>query len=251
MTDKTAIISDIHSNLEALRAVLEDIEARNCSEIICLGDVVGYGPDPRACVKKAMEFSHTLLGNHEEATLFVPAWFNEKAKIAVEWTRLQISEGDDGISSSDLWNFLGDLKTTARRGDVLFVHGSPRKPTMEYIREMDARFDHEKMDEIFSMIDRLCFVGHSHLPGIFTPNYRFLRPSKIGGAVRLGDDKAVINVGSVGQPRDGDPRACYVTVEGEVIRWHRVEYDTEMTAAKILRASGLPDSNGDRLRDGR
>jgi diadenosine tetraphosphatase ApaH/serine/threonine PP2A family protein phosphatase len=89
------------------------------------------------------------------------------------------------------------------------------------------------------------------VPGIFTPNYRFLSPTKIGGAVRLGKDKTVINVGSVGQPRDGDWRACYVTVEDEVVRWHRVEYEVDMTVAKILRASGLPDSSAERLRNGR
>lgn len=251
MAGRTAIISDIHSNLEALRAVLEDIDKRECSEIICLGDIVGYGPDPRACVKIAMKFSHNLLGNHEEAALFVPAWFNEKARRAVEWTREQLSGNeDDGIPSADLWNFLGDLKSTARRDDVLFVHGSPRKPTTEYIRTLDVRYDREKMDEIFSMVEHLCFVGHSHVPGVFTPNHRFLSPSKIGGAVRLGKDKAVINVGAVGQPRDGDPRACYATLESDVLRWHRVEYDIDMTAAKILRATGLPDGSGERLRRG-
>jgi diadenosine tetraphosphatase ApaH/serine/threonine PP2A family protein phosphatase len=194
-------------------------------------------------------FTFCLLGNHEEAALFVPAWFNPRAKRAVEWTRDQINSSEE--SSAALWNYLGDLKQVARDEDLLFVHGSPRKPTTEYIRVMDTRYDREKMDEIFAMIRRICFVGHSHVPGVFTPNYRFLKPGNIGDAVRLGKDKVVINVGSVGQPRDGDVRACYVTLEKNVVRWHRVEYDLEATVAKIRAIDGLPDINAERLQQGR
>ena len=89
------------------------------------------------------------------------------------------------------------------------------------------------------------------MPGVFTPNYRFLKPSQIGGAVRLGQDKALINVGSVGQPRDADTRACWVSVQDNIVRWHRVEYDYETTADKIRSVDGLPDANAERLLQGR
>ena len=252
MADRFALISDIHSNIEALDAVMEDIDRHGIQRTICLGDIVGYGPNPAECLRIAIEkFEFSILGNHEEAALFVPAWFNPRAKRAVEWTRDMINEGMSSSDGADLWNFLGDLKPKALVGDILFVHGSPREPTTEYIRAMDTRYDREKIDEIFGMVPRLCFVGHSHLPGVFTPNYRFLKPAQIGGAVRLGQDKAVINVGSVGQPRDGDTRACWVSVEGNIVRWHRVEYDYETTADKILSVDGLPDANADRLLEGR
>ncbi len=248
---RIAIVSDLHANIEALSAVLEHINAQNIPDIVCLGDVIGYGPNPRECIKIMQNARFCLMGNHEEAVMFYGEDFNEKARQALEWTKEQLNSPDhDRTENYEMWNFLGGLEDKHLEGDVFYVHGSPRVPTKEYMVPTDIR-NRDKMNEIFSMIPSLCFVGHSHIPGVFTDNFRFLSPDRIGGTYTHQGGKALINVGSVGQPRDGDPRSSYAVFDGRTVKFHRVEYDVRTTMDKIYATPGLPNYLADRLIVGR
>lgn len=250
---RLAIISDIHANLEALEVVLADIATRGIRDVVCLGDIVGYGPNPRECLELvAATARFSLLGNHEEAVLFHAEDFNAKARRAIDWTREQINASDDRAANYALWDFLGELRKEVREGSALYVHGSPRQPTREYVLPTDAR-DGEKMAEIFGGFDAVCFCGHTHIAGAFTEGTGRFDPAARIGHERtiLPGAKVLINVGAVGQPRDGDARACYVTVEDGVVRWHRLAYDIEATMAKIAARPALSDSLAGRLREGR
>ncbi len=253
---RQAIVSDIHGNLVALRAVLADIEEQTVDEIVCLGDVIGYGPKPRECLRRALDYRLTLLGNHEEAVLFGAVGFNEKAKSAIDWTREELlsrgisGEEDHLAEDRQLWDFIGGLKKNHQEGEAVYVHGSPRDPTREYVFTQD-RFDHQKMNDIFAAFDgRVCFVGHTHIPGVFEEDYSFRAPHEIDHLYRMNEKKALINVGSVGQPRDGDPRACYVVFDFESVRYRRIEYDIEETIRDFA-ATPLPSYLARRLREGK
>ena len=247
-----ALISDIHSNLAALEAVLTDIRAKNVDEIICLGDVVGYGPDPEACIDFLKDLKTVLLGNHDEAVLTGEASdFNLRARRAVDWTRKRLNENiqNDPIKQ-ERWNFLERMQSILQDGNLTFVHGSPRNPTKEYVIPRDA-MNQAKMKDIFERIPGLCFGGHTHLPGVFTPNFEFLTPKDMNNIYIHDGSKAFVNIGSVGQPRDGDIRASYVTYDGESVVWRRIEYDVQKTVQKIHAIDGLDRSLGDRLLEGR
>jgi diadenosine tetraphosphatase ApaH/serine/threonine PP2A family protein phosphatase len=247
-----AIISDVHSNLEALEAVFADIAGQNIHEIYCLGDIIGYGPNPRECLDLVRtRCKVTLLGNHDQAAIFDPKGFNPAAERATFWTRKQLEAPiPNRQAAEERWEFLGELPTTHRDGDFLFVHGSPRKPVDEYIFPEDI-YNPRKMQAIFGLVRRYCFQGHTHSPGIYTEDLQFYSPDEIDHTYRLGDPKVLCNVGSVGQPRDGDPRACYVVLEEPTIRFRRVPYDFEKTIDKIRDNPDLDDFLGGRLRDGR
>jgi predicted phosphodiesterase len=248
---KRALISDIHSNLESLEAVLADIRQQEISEVFCLGDVVGYGPNPRECIDRAMECRICLLGNHDQGALFDPEGFNSGAERAIFWTRSQLEQdGGHPKERHRRWDFLGELPRNHQDGDLLFVHGSARNPLNEYVFPEDI-YNKRKLEKIFALVPRHVFQGHTHVPGIFTESYNFLSPEEINGAYRLTEEKAMINVGSVGQPRDGDARACYVVLEDDMVRFRRVEYAMETTIEKIYEVPELDNFLGDRLRDGR
>jgi diadenosine tetraphosphatase ApaH/serine/threonine PP2A family protein phosphatase len=248
---KTAVISDLHSNLEALEMVLDDIRRQEVERIVCLGDVVGYGPNPRECVDLAMRFDVCVLGNHDQGALFDPEGFSRGAERAIFWTRDQLEQtnGDPDIVSARC-QFLSELPRQHRDGDQLFVHGSPRSPLTEYVFPEDV-YNTRKLEKIFGLIERHCFQGHTHVPGVFTSQGRFLTPSEIGGRYVLGEDKAMVNVGSVGQPRDGDPRSCYVVIDDDSVIFQRLEYPIEKTADKIHAIPELDNFLGDRLKEGR
>ena len=130
------------------------------------------------------------------------------------------------------------------------MHGSARNPLNEYVFPEDI-YNRRKLEKIFALVPQYCFQGHTHVPGVFTENFNFLSPDEINYEYRLGPEKVMINVGSVGQPRDGDPRACYVVLEDDVVRFRRVEYPMESTIQKIYEIPELENFLGDRLRDGR
>ena len=246
-----AIISDIHSNLEAFSAVLYDIYSQKISEIICLGDIIGYGPCPLECLDMAMDLSVNLLGNHEEAVKFGPIGFNPKAKKAIEWTKDQINlESEDPQIRRARWRFIGNLKPSMEDGNVLFVHGSPRDPVKEYVFPTDV-LDPDKLRGIFAQIDHVCFNGHTHTPGVMTEGGRFIAPKEQDFEYTIAREKVLINVGSVGQPRDGDNRACYVIFDGKTVRFHRVAYDVRKTVDQLLQIEELPEYLAYRLREGR
>lgn len=253
-----AIISDLHANVEAITAALAEAKRRGAKRIVCLGDVVGYGASPREAIQLVRQRCEwCLFGNHEEALLNGGEDFNEKARAALEWTRSQLSSRDFPREENyAIWDFLDGLQsqTERREENALFVHGSPFDPVREYVMPRDAR-NPQKMARLFAKQDRpLCFVGHSHVPGAYTEDGRFLRPDELGGTVRARElgEKVLVNVGSVGQPRDGDPRLSFVMYDGkDKVDFVRVPYDAESAARRIRAVSALPEFLAQRLLVGR
>ncbi|MCA8939220.1 MAG: metallophosphoesterase family protein, partial [Planctomycetes bacterium] len=228
-----ALVSDIHSNIEAMDAVLADIEAQGVDTIYCLGDIIDYGPNPCEVLDIALErFKVTILGNHEEALMMVAEDFNERAMRSVDWTREQLNSADVPKEKRHAWwNYLDKVGRTriVKKGDILFLHGSPRQPTRDYVFPKDIK-NPEKMEAIFSRLtegQRFFFFSHSHVPGIYTERLQYAHPSKIRDQkVNLNTfDKLLINIGSVGQPRDNDTRASYVILDDHTVHFRRVEYD--------------------------
>jgi len=248
---KRAIISDIHSNLEGFEAVLADIASQEITEVYCLGDIVGYGPNPRECIDLAMQSQVCLLGNHDQAALFDPEGFNTGAERAIFWTRdqLEVPNGD-ADKTARRWQFLSELPRTHREGPFTFVHGSVRNPLSEYVFPEDVH-NLKKLERLFALIERYAFQGHTHVPGVFTEDGRFLSPDEIGSRYSLPPGKMMVNVGSVGQPRDGDSRACYVVVSDDQLEFRRVSYPVERTMEKIYAIAELDPFLADRLREGR
>ena len=235
-----AFISDIHSNMEALQAVLEDIRQHDVTEIYCLGDIIGYGPNPRECVDLVMPFPVVLLGNHDQGAMFDPEGFNPPAERAIFWTRAQLESPTEELEKKEArWYFLAERPRIYREEGLLFVHGSARNPLNEYVFPEDI-YNHRKMDRIFALVEKSCFQGHTHVPGVFIENlgvsdtYQFFSPEEMNYQYKLDSRKILCNVGSVGQPRDGDWRACYVLFDGESIYYRRVEYDINSTIQKHL-----------------
>lgn len=249
---KLALISDIHGNLEALQAVLEDIRMQSVTDIYCLGDVIGYGPNPRECLDLVRRRTKAcILGNHDQAAMFDPDGFNPVALRAIYWTREQLETGGGSQSQiNERWDFLGELPRFREDGDFLFVHGSVREPTNEYVFPEDV-YDSRKMDELFRRLNRYSFQGHTHIPGVFTAAGEFLSPDECDYEYQLVGDKTMINVGSVGQPRDSNPQSCYVILENNTVYFRRVDYPMEETIQKIYAQADLENMLGDRLRHGR
>lgn len=244
-----AIISDIHSNLEALTAVLEKIDSLGVKTIYSLGDTVGYGPDPEACTRLAMErFSVRLLGNHEFSILHPGDIANHPvAQKAMDWTGARLAK-------AGLLEQATHLSTSHKEGDALFLHGSVRGVITDYVTETDyqggSSFDKivESLERDFTTF-RICFVGHNHRAFLATAE-GFIHPHDDINEFYVASGKLYISVGSVGQPRDDDPRACFITYDGEMVRYHRVAYDVRTTQTKI-RATELDPALADRLAIGR
>ena len=235
------LISDIHGNLEALQAVLEFAKKLEPYELYCLGDVVGYGADPQACLHLLQDEANLILaGNHDLAVASMIACndFNPIAYKAVEWTRRALDEDD--IET------LSNMPLVYVDGDYLFTHASPIEPMeFRYVRTLDD------VAEVFSSIgQRFCFVGHTHLPVLVSMKERtgamqIVRENRI--TIRDGH-RYFINVGSTGQPRDSNPDACVVVIdeESETIETLRIPYDISTCQSKIL-SGGLPSYLAERL----
>lgn len=249
-----AFLSDIHSNTEALNACVEAARQAGATRFLCLGDVIGYGPEPRETLLAVMslcEFS--LLGNHEHGAMFYASDFNPRARAAIDWTRDQLNRRDRPREENmRMWNYLGAMKESVVEGNMLLVHGSPRDPIREYIVPRDGQ-DTQKMQDCFSRMGdaQVCFVGHSHVPGVYPESGGYLHPDEIGGVYAIGTTRALVNIGSVGQPRDGDTRASFVTFDGETVRFHRIAYDHQATMTKIRAIKELPEYLAERLGQGR
>ncbi|MHC4809863.1 MAG: metallophosphoesterase family protein [Planctomycetota bacterium] len=252
---RTAVISDIHGNAEALRAVLADIDSRSVDRIVCLGDVLGYGPDPVICADLVAERCEwCLMGNHDFGVLYEPTNFNLAAEQACYWSRRQFDAEPDEQAKARRLEFLNRLKVRAEFGDFTCVHASPRRPINEYIFPEDAVNAPNKLRQIFEWIPRYGLCGHTHVPGVFTDEPDFYPPGDLDGVYKLNDtEKAIINPGAVGQPRDLDPRASYAILDEDArtVEFHRVEYDIEAVVAKIKAQPDLVDWLGERLREGR
>jgi diadenosine tetraphosphatase ApaH/serine/threonine PP2A family protein phosphatase len=246
-----ALISDIHANLEALEAVFRRIDALGVKDVYCLGDVVGYGAEPEACTEIVMtRCGWTIQGNHDWGLFHELDDFNPLAREALIYTRKRMKPGLFGPKKRAMWNFLRDLPDRKQHAEYLFFHGSPRDPIMEYVLKSDGFLEPEKLRDILSRIDRPCFVGHTHWPGIHRTDLRFTHAVAGSSVFELTAGPSVVNVGSVGQPRDGDPRASFAVVDGRRVEVHRVEYDLVATQQKIL-AAGLHPALAERLARGK
>ncbi len=181
--------------------MLKDIDDQKLNEIVCLGDIIGYGPNPCECLDLVIKrCTKTILGNHDQAALFDPDGFNPVALQAIYWTRDRLDNGPGGSDQVNRrWDFLGELPRHWNDGQWMFVHGSPRDPTNEYVFP-EYIFDQRKMEILFAKIDKYCFMGHTHLPGVFTTSCEFITPADCNSVFPLSGDKVLVNVGSVGQP---------------------------------------------------
>jgi diadenosine tetraphosphatase ApaH/serine/threonine PP2A family protein phosphatase len=235
---RIAVLSDIHSNLVALDAILAHAGA--VDGVWHLGDVVGYGPDPDGVVARLAEVgARGVRGNHDAAALGGPEieWFNPEARTAVEWTR------DTIAPATRTW--LAALPERLVVGDVTLVHGSPRDPLREYITGAAvARANLAYFETPHAL------HGHTHVPVAFTEEdgHMGVVAPPPGAGLTLAGRRSLVNPGSVGQPRDGDPRASYLVLDPEAATatWHRVAYDIAPVQAAI-RAVGLPDRLAARL----
>ncbi len=255
--EPVAIISDVHANLEALTAVIDDIRGQGVRTIYNLGDTVGYGADPAACIDLVdAACAVNLCGNHDYAVLFDAEGFNPIAKKSVEFHRrvLEPSEENDDPEVVRRWAWLSNLEPMHENKGFEAMHGSPRQPITEYVLPSDPEMDPIKVSDVFSaMSQHIAFVGHTHFPGVLEEhNESFLMLATIGNRYVIDDNRrAIVNVGSVGQPRDRNPKSCYLIYDGKTITYRRVEYDVEKTVQKILALPDIHPASGLRLRDGR
>jgi len=237
---KILVLSDIHANISALNSVLED--ASDFDETWCLGDIVGYGPDPNECIERiqALPNLSCIIGNHDAAALgtISAESFNLEAKLSILWLKSQLSPSNRA--------FLESLQTQKKINNVLLVHGSPRSPMWEY---MIDRYIALENFEYFDL--SLCFVGHTHMPCVFEKldsngnvSFNVLRPDEIFQITT----KTILNPGSVGQPRDHDRRASYGFFDTENNTWKlkRIEYDFS-SVQKRIKTAGLPTHHAVRL----
>jgi len=239
-----ALISDIHANLEALTAVLDHCQSQGAERIICLGDVIGYGANPVECLELvSKQCDLTLMGNHEYAALGLVSTqsYNEVARTATEWTRNMLDDHD--------LELLADLPMEHSQDDMFFVHSSPFEPDRwHYIVSPESAllaFQH--------LEEQICFFGHSHVPMVFEENPRGLPYCYPGESFVIKPEKRyLVNTGSVGQPRDNDPRASYVMVDTEAreVLFHRLAYDISATQQRMAQAE-LPEALISRLAVGR
>jgi diadenosine tetraphosphatase ApaH/serine/threonine PP2A family protein phosphatase len=246
---RAAVLSDIHANRQALEAVLAAIDDAGVDQVWCLGDMVGYGADPNACTAIVRERCSTVLvGNHDLALLgsLDISTFSEVAAVAVEWTR--------GEAREETLDFLASLEPTASQAGIGLSHASPRDPVWEYVLATDqaeAGLDAQE--------ERVGLIGHSHIALFFVRAENGGRRGHTQGAqatdgaeIEIAEGEWLLNPGSVGQPRDGDPRAAWLELDTErwLAHYHRVPYDIEAAAAAI-RVAGLPDVLAERLEVGR
>lgn len=245
---RVAVLSDIHSNRQALEAVLAAVEEAGVEQTWCLGDMVGYGADPDACTALVRERCSTcLVGNHDLAVLGALdiSTFSEAAAAAVEWTRENVGE--------ETLEFLRSLEPAGSQAGIGLFHASPRDPVWEYVLSTDQAEDGFAAQE-----ERVGLIGHSHIALFFARatgrhgGYAQGAQAEGGTQLEIGEGEWLLNPGSVGQPRDGDPHAAWLELDTErwVARYHRVPYDIEGAAAAI-RAAGLPEVLAERLEVGR
>jgi diadenosine tetraphosphatase ApaH/serine/threonine PP2A family protein phosphatase len=239
-----AIVADIHANASALKAVLSDIERRGgAEELLCLGDITGYGPDPHECIELLRcSRAVSISGNHDLAAMekLSLSYFSPDAARAARWTAARLDGGDRA--------YLESLPPVLVHGGFTLVHGSPRQPAWEYlISSGSARQNFTRFSTA------CCLVGHTHMPLAFKltgDGVSFIRLSESVG-LALENGRFIINPGSVGQPRDGDPRASYALYETEskILRLRRVSYDIDAVQERFFRA-GLPLRLASRLGQG-
>jgi len=238
---RVLVISDVHSNFNALQAVLE--KAGQFDAVWCLGDLVGYGPDPNECISRIRSLPNLrcVLGNHDAAVLgkMNEAAFNYEAGLAISWTRR--------VLNAESQSFLAGLPETDVVDEVTLVHGSPRNPVWEYLMDYPTALQSFPFYKT-----RLCFVGHTHVPALWEENPGERPPALMHEFLPLNiSGRCIINPGSVGQPRDHDRRASFALFDPAQSIWvlQRVEYDIAGVQERVRKTS-LPWRNGLRLSDG-
>jgi len=243
---KIGVLSDIHSNLEALEVALKWLDEQNIDQSVCLGDVVGYGPNPNECCDLLRNYSAvTLLGNHDAAVIGAMSteYYYDAARVAIQWTRRHLS--------ADHLEWLYQLPFTYRLADegVSFFHSAPICPSgYFYVVFKDDAQAHVRM---FDRLTDVSLLGHSHLVRAFRIAKGKAKEVQAENVKREDDARYIVSVGSTGQPRDRDPRgavSCIDTETGE-LHIHRFDYDREKTVAKIAEA-GLEPRFGERLLTG-
>jgi len=238
-----AILSDVHSNLEALEAVLRNVDKRKVKDVLFLGDAVGYGPNPNECIELLIARCKILLaGNHDWGVLGLTDinYFNEYARAAIEWTKQVITEGNRKTLRPL------PVKKGINKEDMILVHSTPKEPEeWHYLLTLwDAEINFHYFDNKF------CFLGHSHYPFVIEKLLSGELVAYKEAAVMGKTERYIISVGSVGQPRDGDPRACYAIVNDERMEIIRVPYDIGSVQKKMIK-EGLPLFLSERLSRGR
>ena len=238
------IFGDVHSNREAFQKVIEEYKKEDIANFICVGDIVGYGADPHWCIEEVQKIKAEIVGgNHDWASAgrFSTGYFNYAAREAVRWTQGILTDGEK--------EFLGSLDLVINEKDFSVVHGSLDSPDFFYyiIDEKSAYRCFRNMKE-----RNLCFVGHSHVPVVFSMGNDGIKYTYRNLIELKKDVKYIVNVGSVGQPRDGNPSAAFSIYDSDrmTVEIKRVDYDIESAANKILKA-GLPEFLGHRLLEGR
>lgn len=245
-----AIVADIHGNYTALKAVFEDLKNRNISHVMCLGNIVGLGPKPAKCVDYISKNCFlSVLGNHDYAIVNKAVGCSHLVWRAIDWSRTKIEGGDPEIAANR-WRFFEKLPERYDKNGISFVHGSPRDPVSEYVFPEDVDRDPRKLEESFALFEKVMFVGHTHIPGVFHEDISFVSATDMNNYFhyRRGA-KVMINVGSVGFPRDGDRRACYIEINKNEMTWHRVDYDVEKVASSIEAQDELANIFARRLRE--
>jgi diadenosine tetraphosphatase ApaH/serine/threonine PP2A family protein phosphatase len=238
-----AIIGCVHGNREALLAVLKDIRERRIERTVSLGDVVGWGPRPLECIDAVQDACFiSIRGDHDLGVLEGTDGFIDKTANVLRWTREQIDASPDAARRLA---YLEKTLDSFDSGGIAFHHGSPRGPH-EYLFPSDVRRDPRKLRAVFDLTDKVCFSAHTHVPGVITREpFSWQAAGEIDNYFhyRKGQ-KALVNVGSVGQPRDGDPRACYLEIKKNEMRWRRVEYDVSSVVSEL---QALPEVFGSDL----
>jgi predicted phosphodiesterase len=239
---RIALFGDIHANLEALEAVLDDAAKQHVTDYVCMGDIVGYNADPAACLERVRAMDcPTVKGNHDEDASSGHSLeaMNPVAAAALEWTRQQLTDEQK--------EWLRRLRMVRQVADFTVVHSTLDQPA--HWNYVTNRFD--AMSNFSYQFTQLCFHGHTHVPRVYAKTDRVREVPADSLAIEDGA-KYFINVGSVGQPRDGDWRGCYAIydLEEKLFTFRRVEYDIALTQRKIL-AAGLPEMLAERIAEGR
>ena len=237
-----AIVSDIHGNLEALEAVLADIARHKPASMVCLGDFVGYGASPNECIDRLRPLiGHAVAGNHDLAACgrIQLHYFNSNAAEAAIWTEKSLTPENRA--------YLAELPFSVRWRDALLVHASPARPEHWHyvLSPIEAK------DEMAAFEEVVCFIGHSHYPGTFDRQADRIRYTRAPEVRLERGHQYLVNVGSIGQPRDGDPRAAYLLYDDldRTLRHVRVEYDIAGAMKRIVE-TGLPRFLAERLQWG-
>lgn len=250
-----AVIADVHANLEAFDAVLSDIQQQGITEIISLGDLVGYGPNPIECIVKSVRHNIiNIYGNHELALFKDKTNFNPAAQSALNWTKevIRINRNIEEVKY-----FFNNLQYEYKYNNYVYTHGSPRGAIDEYVVKKEDFFKltdevKKSLGENFELVDTVGFVGHTHIPYVCTSDLYLVHPEwqNYESYPLMAGTKTLANPGSVGQPRDNDPRACYLIFDGLNITHRRVAYDTEKTVVRMKDIMGISDTLWIRLRKG-